>query len=103
MPHPLPILDAAHSWDLSMTSLRIMCVLQEGKIDRPSMLGRRLSLTPAGIGCAIKELCRRRIVSKQRIQDKDERAVTIKLTTYGTSMLESVLAGKDAPEPAAQP
>lgn len=100
MEHQLQILDAAAAWEISDTSLRLMLLLALGQHKRPSDMARSMTMTPAGVGCALKPLLKRRIVRKRRhTQGTDERGVTFELLPYGKRILEQILQGNKEATP----
>jgi DNA-binding MarR family transcriptional regulator len=90
----LAILNAAHTWEISATELRIMLLLDLKTHNRPSEIARALRLTTAGAGGACASLAKRRILRKKRNREgADERGVTYSFLPYGKLMLESILGG----------
>ena len=90
----LSSLNAADSWSLSSTAVRIMILVADGRAVRPSAISAILGCTPAAVHSSVKDLISRCILRKTRhTSGHDERGVRIRILPYGKRILENILEG----------
>ena len=98
MTHQL-LLDAlSHSSEskISTTALRILIQTHINQSHNPprhptqSDLARHFGVTAAGISCAIKQLSIRGLLTKTRLNCRDERLILLEVTPKGRDFLQSI-------------
>lgn len=89
--HLFSLLLAKNQWSLSDVEASIICLLAEKGPLRPRDLAGEIGVTPAGVFSAAKNLLHRKIITKSRHNQVDERAVSYTILEYGKKMLESIL------------
>ena len=81
----LRIDDIAHSLEMPISSLLVLCVLREGKISIGE-ISERLCIAKPNVTPLVETLCARGLISRQR-SDKDRRKV---LVDYNLSEMKRV-------------
>ena len=84
----LRIDDIAHSLEMPISSLLVLCVLREGKISIGE-ISKRLCIAKPNVTPLVETLCARGLISRQR-SDKDRRKVLVGLMPEGEAMVERI-------------
>lgn len=84
----LRIDDIAHSLEMPISSLLVLCVLREGKISIGE-ISERLCIAKPNVTPLVETLCARGLISRQR-SDKDRRKVLVGLMPEGEAMVERI-------------
>lgn len=84
----LRIDDIAHSLEMPISSLLVLCVLREGKISIGE-ISERLCIAKPNVTPLMETLCARGLISRQR-SDKDRRKVLVGLMPEGEAMVERI-------------
>lgn len=84
----LRIDDIAHSLEMPVSNLLVLCVLREGKISIGE-ISERLCIAKPNVTPLVEMLQRRGLISRER-SDKDHRKVLVGLLPAGEEMVERV-------------
>lgn len=79
------------SSELSLPHYRVLSAIASGQA-RASQIAEKLALGRPAISAAVNSLCDRGLLNRSEVEG-DQRAVTLRLTTKGEQLLESVEAG----------